>query len=613
MPLLEGVIVAIGSQTAQGVTLSLLRELVGVQEKQLEALREIHQDVRKLLGGPWLRAQTKVEEAAHTQSAALRRERLKAACDALDEAASLEPGPTPRRATICIDLALVYRLLGQDQDARYWVLKGYRAQTEAVAAAVPGTVKALNSRAAVLKSATEGNFWELVDRSRKEDSAGTDRWLREKYEQGQVPSSTPPDDFMPEHAAPVVPSEGFVHVARMLSGAWGAAAANEQRRLWIWEAVGAEREGRADELRPFLAHVAMAETTTDAGRRLMELHRMVHAAHEYRQLCLTLAPDAEVTAYELRVDLSTVRDAHVTWAPVQVARRGQEVTWRGLASVEDVAFSPDGRSLAAASGNAAYILDSSDGHEVSRVRHSSSNRRLGVQFGVVWSVAFGVNGRRLATGGGDHTGRIWDPRDGRALLTVRHMTPRGFVRRVTFSPDGARLVTAGGDHTVRVWDARDGHALLKMSHDKDVWDVAFSPDGARIASVGEDGTARVWDSLDGRELLRIVTGFATGVDFSRDGHHIVTAGDNAVVWHSRSGREDLRVPGSAWNVAFSPADPPRIAIAREESAIVVDASSGREIAGLTHDEMVMSVAFSPDGRRLATGSSDGTARVWRLS
>ncbi|MFE0106122.1 WD40 repeat domain-containing protein [Streptomyces sp. NPDC059009] len=606
MPLLEGVIVAIGSQTAQGVALSLLRELVGVQEKQLEALREIHQDVRKLLDGPWRKAQTKLEEAAHAEYAAERRGRLKLARDALDDAASLEPDGTPRRAMVCINLALVYRLLGQDRDARYWVLKGYQDQTDAVAAAVPGTVKALNSRAAILKSATEGNFWELVARSRKEDSAGTDRWLHEKYELGQVPSSAPPDDFQPEFAAPVVPAEGFAQVARMVSGKWGAAAANEQARLWRWEWVLAEREGRTGELRPFLAEVAMAETTTDAGRRLMELHRMAHAAFEYRQLCIALAPDTEVTEYELRVDLSEVRGARIAWAPAPAPRSGQEVMWRARRAVAAVAFSPDGRSLAAASGDTAYVLDSSDGHEISKVRHANS-------LGVVWSVAFGVNGRRLATGSGDHTARIWDPRDGSALLTVRHLTPLGFVRRVTPSPDGARLVTAGGDHTVRVWDARDGRALLKMSHGKAVWDVVFSPDGVRIASAGEDGTVRVWDSLDGRELLRIPTGLVTSVDFSRDGRHIVTGGIEAAVWDSQSGRREHEVPGGAcWAVAFSPADPRRLAVARSESAMVVDARSGQEFARFSHDAKVQSVAFSPDGRRLATGSEDETVRVWRI-
>jgi WD40 repeat protein len=276
----------------------------------------------------------------------------------------------------------------------------------------------------------------------------------------------------------------------------------------------------------------------------------------------------------------------------------------------------------------------------------------------VWIVSVAADGQRLLTSSGDTTLRLWDTDTGKQLRVFSGHTE--CIVAAALSSDGRRVLSGSGDKTVRLWDATTGKQLAQVICPDQVFCVAFGPegkalsggndrimhvwdlntgkeagvfpghkshvrgvsysDGARLAATGsDDRSIRLWD-LDAGKEVRQLTGHAeqvVTVCFSPDGKRLLSAGyDHTVrLWEVATGKELKRLPvPGAICAAFSP-DGKRIVTGgiRDNSTVQVwDTDGGQELRKYAgHTGGIGSVTFFPDGKRVASASDDGTARIWR--
>ena len=198
----------------------------------------------------------------------------------------------------------------------------------------------------------------------------------------------------------------------------------------------------------------------------------------------------------------------------------------------------------------------------------------------------------------------------------------GLGGHVDWSPDGKLFATEGpeGSGVLDVRDARTGRSTGSVKVKGDLTGVSFNSDGTLLAATGEDGVARIRDAATLKEVLTVTgpnaSGFGVwGPSFSPDGSRFAAAWSDGVVQilDLRTGRivQKIRSVQSPWSTSFDPTGA-RLAIKSDlaPKAVVVDVESGDEVFGLEgRYGWLGNIAWSPDGRSIATTSEDGTARI----
>jgi WD40 repeat protein len=280
--------------------------------------------------------------------------------------------------------------------------------------------------------------------------------------------------------------------------------------------------------------------------------------------------------------------------------------------VKDVAFSPDGSTLATAG---------QDGHVT--VWDPARRTRLAVLSGhgdAIRCVAYHPDGTLLAAGGLDGTVIVWDTaRWARVLRLEGH---RGAVDAVAFSPDGTLVAAVGEAHEIRLWRAGDGSlAMVLPGHGGKQSDIAFSPDGQRLVSAGDDGTAVIWDLASRMPVGRLPTGTPAvyAVAYSPDGRLIATAGDDRdiALWQADTGRRLSTLRGhndAIRSLAFAADGSRLLSASYDQTAAIWDVRRGSRLARLAgHTSQVYGIAVSPDGRTVASAGRDQNVLLWQRS
>jgi WD40 repeat protein/serine/threonine protein kinase len=407
------------------------------------------------------------------------------------------------------------------------------------------------------------------------------------------------------------------------------------------------------------------------------------AGHPGEVFCVKFSPDGKTLA-------SCGRGTAVRLWDVDASRLITTLEGGHTTSVTFLAFSPDSKTLASGGFDGHVRLWDTANRQVMKT--------LRVPRASLTSAAFSPDGKMLATGGGDGTLRVWDLTTNQVASLLRGH--RGRITAVAFAPDGRSLVSGSPDRTVKVWDVASGPgpivltnqssidglaispggkivavgdyfdnsvklydvasrqrpAILK-GHEKPVWTVAIAPNGQYLASTSTDGLILLWDlatkkrvakfqhdsgvpsasfSSDGKLLAagssggvvlvweiatrkQVATLKGTKVQFSPDGTLLAArSGDTVRVWEARTWLDVAALKtgenDSDGALAFAPAGRILATGSNDGTLRLWDVARERQIASSRgHAQIIYSVAFSPDGRRLATGASDSTVKLWDVA
>lgn len=287
-------------------------------------------------------------------------------------------------------------------------------------------------------------------------------------------------------------------------------------------------------------------------------------------------------------------------------------TCKQPSAVTAIAFAPDGKSIAAGSNDSTiYLWDPATQKEQKQIKGMQQR---------VTAVLITPDGKSLVAGSQLGMVSVWDlPQQQQRMASH---SGRGSAMALALSPDGQNLVSGGEDRRMFVREVATGrfHRIIH-GHTGKINAISYCSDGRHFASAAADKTCRIWDSTNGQEVRKLDTNEATGfqsVAYSPDGKKLVTGTKDLIqIWDPATGKELAKMPGHKGLVnalAFSKDGKMLASVGEDGDVQVWDPASGRLMRRLgRHNKAANALAFAPDGKTLATGGEDNQLLIWDVS
>jgi WD40 repeat protein len=287
-------------------------------------------------------------------------------------------------------------------------------------------------------------------------------------------------------------------------------------------------------------------------------------------------------------------------------REGRELRgWESqLGGVVSLALGPDGKTLAAATGEGTITLwDVKSAAQIGPARNPE-----------IKALAFTEQDKLfLYSAEGDAQWVDWLP------AKARHKRARPTAKGTPFAVNGSARVQAWKeDEHVDVVEADTGKTLARMEGGEQLANLVLSPDGRAAAAAYSDESVRLWNLATARETRRLDVATAVQMAFSHDGKTLAILGSDHEIrmWEVATGEQRCRFQATQSGVGvleFTPDDRFLAAACADESVRIWDALTGKRVRSLVgHFGAIEALAVSPDSRRLASGGADGVIHIWDL-